>query len=78
MHGLYLVKRRLLSEIAKNKATPAQRLLDVLLDMLEPDASPDVQELVRPFARFQLSFAEFQVMEAAGLGNLCGPVQTGN
>ena len=58
MHGLYLVKRRLLSEISKNKATPAQRLLDVLLDMLEPDASPDVQELVRPFARLSAEFCK--------------------
>ncbi len=51
MRGLTLLKKRLTMEIARRKATPTQRLLDALLELLSPEEGVHAveQEEVRPF-----------------------------
>ena len=44
MGGLALVKRRLQAELDNNQATPAQRLLNSLLDIMQPEPGLHIEE----------------------------------
>lgn len=42
--GLALVKRRLQAELDNNQATPAQRLLNAMLEVMHPEPGIHVEE----------------------------------